>query len=76
MVEICKNVRLLPYNTVKTLVGAFEIRSRTLVYEQLEIRETLSLTLTPILTLTPQLTLTGNCLNLTIRTQVVRSTVS
>ena len=26
MVEICKNMRLLPYNTAETLVGAFEIR--------------------------------------------------
>ena len=47
-----------------TLVGAFEIRFRTLVYEQLETRETLTLTLT------------GNCLNLTTGTQVVRCTVS
>ena len=30
-----------------TLVGAFEIRFRTLVYEQLETRETLTLTLIP-----------------------------
>ena len=36
-----------------TLVGAFEIRFRTLVYEQLETRETLTLTLTPTLTLIP-----------------------
>ena len=44
-----------------TLVGAFEIRFQTLVYEQLEARETL--------TLTP--TLTPNPLNLTTGTQVV-----
>ena len=61
MVEICTNVRLLPYNTADNLVGAFEIRFRTLVYEQLETRETLTITLTP------SLTLTGNCLNLTTR---------
>ena len=30
-----------------TLVGAFEIRFRTLVYEQLETRETLTLTPNP-----------------------------
>ena len=47
-----------------TLVGAFEICFRTLVYEQLETRETL--------TLTP----TGNCLNLSTGTQVVHCTVS
>ena len=35
-----------------TLVGAFEICVRTLVYEQFETRETLTLTLTPNLTLT------------------------
>ena len=29
------------------MVGAFEIRFRTLVYEQLETRETLTLTLIP-----------------------------
>ena len=72
MVEICTNVRLLPYNTADNLVGAFEIRFRTLVYEQLETRETLTVTIT----LTPTLTLTGNCLNLTTGTQVVRCTVS
>ena len=64
MVDICTNVRLLPYNTAITLVGAFEIRFRALVYEQLETRETLTLTLTV------------NCLNLTTGTQVVRCTVS
>ena len=64
------------------MVGAFEIRIRTLVYEQLETRETLTLTpnltpnLTSTLTLTLTLTLTGNCLNLTTGTQVVRCTVS
>ena len=47
MVEICTNVRLL-YLTIQrtTFVGAFEIRFRTLVYEQLETRDTLTLTLT------------------------------
>ena len=47
MVEVCTNLLLLPYNTAESLVGAFEIRFRTLVYEQLETRETLTLTLTP-----------------------------
>ena len=36
-----------------TLVGAFEIRFRTLVYEQLETRETLTVTPTPTLTPNP-----------------------
>ena len=56
-----------------TLVGAFEIRFRTLVYEQLETRETLTLILTPTLIPNPNGKLfesdpTG--------TQVVRCTVS
>ena len=43
-VEMCAS-----YLTIQrtTLVGAFEIRFRTLVYEQLETRETLTLTPTP-----------------------------
>ena len=55
MVEICIQMCAC-YLTIQrtTLVGAFEIRFRTLVYEQLETRETLTLTLT------------GNCLNLTL----------
>ena len=48
-----------------TLLGAFEIRFRTAVYEQLETRETLNLTLTLNLSLTLTLILTLT-LNLTL----------
>ena len=59
MVEICIQMCACYLTIQRTiLVGAFEIRFRTLVYEQLETRETLTLTLSP----TP----TGNCLNLTL----------
>ena len=47
MVEICTNVHLLPYNTAHNFIGAFEIRFRILVYEQLKTRETLTLTPNP-----------------------------
>ena len=72
-VQMCSS-----YLTIQrtTLVGAFEIRFRTLVYEQLEGRETLTLTLTLTLSLTTTLTLTGNCLDLTTGTHVVRCIVS
>ena len=47
MVEICIQMCACYLTIQRTiLVGAFEIRFRTLVYEQLETRETL--TLTPI----------------------------
>ena len=53
MVEICTNVHLLPYNTAHNFIGAFEIRFRILMYEQLKTRETLTLTPTLFLTLIP-----------------------
>ena len=43
-VQMCASYLIIQWTT---LVGAFEIRFRTLVYEQLETRETLTLTLTP-----------------------------
>ena len=48
MVEICTIMRLLANSTADNfLVGALEIRFRTLVYEQHEQRETLTLTPKP-----------------------------
>ena len=44
MVEICTNVRLLPYNTADNFGRCLR---NSLVYEQLETRETLTPTLIP-----------------------------
>ena len=56
-VQMCASYLTIQHTT---LVGTFEIRFRTLVYEQLETRETFTLSLTPRPTLTPNPTSRSN----------------